>query len=152
MYDSDNMKSTVVPFRNGVMLSILASYADSNDCNTIVYGAHMGDHAIYSDCTNEFNDAMKSTIRFGTDNNVELFAPFINEDKNSICRIGLDLGVNYSKTWTCYVGKEEPCGKCGSCSERIEAFLTNNFEDPLYTKDGWKNAVEFYNKVSNETT
>lgn len=148
MYDQDNMKSTVVPFRNGIMLSVLASYADSNECDTIIYGAHEGDHAQYPDCTHEFNNNMKEAIKFGTHNNITLFAPFISKDKNDICGIGLELGVDYSKTWTCYVGDNTPCGKCGSCVERNEAFLTNNSKDPLYSDDDWKRAVEFYNSVS----
>lgn len=148
MYDQDNMKSTVVPFRNGIMLSILASYADSNNCDTIIYGAHTGDHAQYPDCTLTFNRSMEKAIYFGTHNKIELVAPFMEINKNDICKIGLSLGVDYSKTWTCYNGKEKPCGKCGSCVERNEAFLTNNSKDPLYTDEDWEHAVNFYNEVS----
>lgn len=148
MYDAENMKSTVVPFRNGIMLSILASYADSNNCDEIIYGIHQGDHAIYPDCTDEFNDSMSDAIKYGTYNEINVSAPFLDTNKNGICNIGLGLGVDYSKTWTCYVGQDKPCGKCGSCVERNEAFLTNNSKDPLYSEDEWKKAVEFYNSVS----
>lgn len=149
MYNADNMKSTVVPFRNGIMLSILTSYADSNSCDSIIYGAHAGDHAQYPDCTPEFNKGIESAIYHGTHNKIKLIAPFMNMNKNDICKIGLELNIDYSKTWTCYNGKEKPCGKCGSCVERNEAFLTNNSKDPLYSENEWKCAVDFYNKVSN---
>lgn len=147
-YSNNNMKSTVVPFRNGIILSILTAVAETEDCDIILYGAHSGDHAIYPDCRVEFVNNMVKAIEEGTYNKIQMQAPFINYNKISILKEGIELGINYSKTWTCYKGGKEPCGKCGSCVERTEAFIKNNKIDPLYkTQDSWQEAVNFYYKV-----
>lgn len=146
-YADENMKSTVVPFRNGIILSILAAIAEAEKCNYILYGAHAGDHAIYPDCRPEFEQAMAQAIKYGTYEEATMSAPFVHLNKISILERGIKLGVDYSKTWTCYKGGEEPCGKCGSCVERTEAFLENNLRDPLYLSDeSWERAVDFYTK------
>ena len=132
-YTAENMKQTVVPFRNGVMLSLAIAYAENIKATTVFYGAHGGDHFIYPDCRPEFEQAMSLAGQLGTFNKVKLRAPF-NEmglDKTGIVSLGLKLNVPYENTWTCYEGKNKPCGKCGACNERAEAFSKNGVVDPL---------------------
>ena len=130
-YASENMKQTVVPNRNMVMLSIAAAYAMSNKATKLFYGAHSGDHAIYPDCREEFVEAMKNVIRIADWNPVELKAPYSNIDKGDIVKKGIELKVDYSLTRTCYNSGEKACGKCGSCTERLEAFAKAGITDPV---------------------
>jgi len=130
-YQQENMKNTVVPFRNGIMLSILAGYAESYDFKYIVLGSHSGDHHIYPDCRPEFNNYIRDAIFHGTTNNVIVSAPFENKNKESIIKLGLELKVPYELTYTCYIGREKSCSVCGSCQERLEAFKNNNTIDPI---------------------
>ncbi len=131
-YEQENMKKTIVPFRNGILLSIAAGLAESRGAGTIYYGAHSGDHFIYEDCRKEFVDAMSQAIKLGTMNKIEIKAPYWNLNKISILKKGLKLEVDYKKTWTCYSPKgQKSCGKCGSCQERLEAFRKNKIDDPL---------------------
>lgn len=146
-YEEDNMKSTVIPFRNGLFLSILASYAEANEIQTILLGNHGGDHAIYPDTRGSFIDGMTKAIKEGTYQQVDIIAPFTDISKSDICRIGLKLNVPYKYTWSCYKGYDEPCGKCGTCIERTEAFLDNNTTDPSYSKNDWNQAVIEYNRI-----
>jgi len=120
-YADESMKSTVVPFRNGIMLSIAAGIAESNECKKILIGNHFGDHAIYPDCRKSFIEPMNDAIKNGTYEGVEILAPYTEIDKTQIAQIGKKLGVDYSKTWTCYKGLDHHCGVCGSCVERKEA-------------------------------
>lgn len=120
-YQSENMKSTVVPFRNGIMLSIAAGIAESNGYKKIMIANHAGDHAIYPDCRGKFIDAMNGAIRNGTYEGIEIYAPYTNITKAGIATIGKKLGIDYTKTWSCYKGGKYHCGKCGTCIERIEA-------------------------------
>ncbi len=129
-YEDDVMKKTVVPFRNGIMLSIAAGFAESRGANAIVIAAHAGDHAIYPDCRPAFMDAQAEAIRLGTYAQVEVLRPFIAMDKTAIIRRGVELGVDFSHTWSCYVGGEIPCGECGTCVERREAFQNAGHVDP----------------------
>lgn len=129
-YEAKTMKATVVPFRNGIMLSIAGGYAESKQANGLVIAAHTGDHAIYPDCRKEFMDAMGDAIRFGTYAEVQLLRPFIAMDKAAIAKRGHDLGVDFSMTWSCYVGGEIHCGECGTCVERREAFMLAGIPDP----------------------
>lgn len=133
-YTDENMKSTVVPFRNGIMLAIAAGVAESMECGGIVIAAHAGDHAIYPDCRPGFMAAMQQAIAAGTYNNVQVLAPFIQKNKGDIVRIGHRLGVDYAHTWSCYCGGEEHCGKCGTCVERKEAFALAGVTDPTCYK------------------
>lgn len=130
-YNEENMKQTVVPNRNMVMLALATSYAISLGAKKVFYGAHSGDHAIYPDCRPEFVDAMKALIKIADWHEVELEAPFIDMDKGDIARLGMKLGVDYNDTWTCYKGGETPCGKCGSCVERLEAFQKVTMADTV---------------------
>lgn len=130
-YSSENMKNTVVPFRNGILLSIAAGYADSEGIEHLLIGAHAGDHPIYPDCRPYFLNKMKEAIQTGTSNTVHLKFPFQHMTKIKIVSIGLKLGVPYEMTWSCYEGQDGPCLKCGTCVERLEAFTKNNMKDPL---------------------
>ena len=129
-YTAENMKSTVVPFRNGIMLSIAAGFAESNDCDVLVLGNHSGDHAIYPDCRPEFIDGIGAAISAGTEKGIKIVSPFCNMSKTDIVKLGYKLGVDFSLTYSCYKGKEKHCGKCGTCTERIEAFTQAGVKDP----------------------
>lgn len=129
-YDDENMRSTVVPFRNGIMLSIAAGLAESNDLGYIMMANHAGDHTIYPDCRPEFVDALSHATEAGTYNNVRVLAPYTHLTKADIVRRGLALGIDYSKTWSCYRGGETPCGTCGTCREREEAFRIAQTPEP----------------------
>lgn len=129
-YTAENMKSTVVPFRNGIMLSIAAGFAESQDCDVLILGNHSGDHAIYPDCRADFIDGIKKAISAGTAKNIEVVSPFCNITKTDICKLGQEMGVDYSLTYSCYKGGEKHCGKCGTCTERIEAFRDSGVPDP----------------------
>lgn len=120
-YDDENMKSTVVPFRNGIMLSIAAGVAESHGLKNVLIANHGGDHSIYPDCRPEFIDAMNKATIAGTYLDINIVAPYTNISKADIARRGLQMGINYDETWSCYKGDDEPCGKCGTCYERMEA-------------------------------
>lgn len=120
-YASENMKSTVVPFRNGIMLSVAAGLAESFGLKKVMIANHSGDHAIYPDCRPEFIGSMKAAISDGTYEHVELLAPYTSMSKGEIALRGKELGVDYSHTYSCYKGGEHHCGKCGTCVERREA-------------------------------
>jgi len=129
-YEEQSMKKTVVPFRNAIMLSIAAGFAESREANGLVIAAHSGDHAIYPDCREDFLRSMGDAIRLGTYAEVELLRPFIAMTKADIARSGQGMGVDFSKTWSCYVGGDTHCGECGTCVERREAFLVADVPDP----------------------
>ena len=124
--------STYVPFRNGLFLSSAASIALSRDCGVIFYGAHADDAAgaAYPDCTPEFNRAIGEAIFEGSGKQLQIEAPFVRMTKAEIVKTGLELGVPYELTWSCYEGGETPCGKCGTCIDRAKAFAANGAEDP----------------------
>lgn len=127
---------TYVPFRNGLLLSIATAYADSifpNEEVEIYYGAHADDACgnAYADCSPEFAEAMDKAIRLGTYNKISVCRPFINCNKSEVVKKGLELGVPYELTWSCYEGKEKQCGKCGTCIDRKKAFEDNNVVDPV---------------------
>ena len=128
-YDDENMKSTVVPFRNGIMLSIAAGVAESNGLKYVMMANHGGDHTIYPDCRPEFVSAMSEATRLGTYPGIEVLAPYTGITKSDIARHGKALGIDYVETWSCYKGGEHHCGKCGTCRERIEALADAGIED-----------------------
>lgn len=129
-YEEATMKQTVVPFRNGIMLSVAAGFAESAGAHGVVIAAHAGDHAIYPDCREEFMRAMGDAIRLGTYAAVEIFRPFIHLTKAQIVAEGNRLGVDFAKTWSCYKGLDLHCGACGTCIERREAFMLSGIPDP----------------------
>ena len=128
-YDEENMKSTVVPFRNGIMLSIAAGMAENNKLHYIMLANHAGDHTIYPDCRPEFVEAMNKAVHAGTWNGVELLTPYTHLTKAEIAMHGKALGMDYSETWSCYKGGEHHCGVCGTCRERKEALAQAGIED-----------------------
>lgn len=133
-YADDNMASTVVPFRNGIMLSIAAGIAESEGLDTILLASHAGDHAQYPDCRVEFNTAINQAIHTGTDYKVSIAAPYSDMTKREIAELGQSLDVDFNDTWSCYkADSDEHCGKCGTCVERVWAL--RGF-DPTVYKDG----------------
>jgi len=131
-YEEGNMKLTVVPNRNMIMLSLAIGYGVSIKADAVYYGAHSGDHAIYPDCRKEFVEAMQKVATLCDWHELELKAPYLDMDKGDIVIRGvMELGVPYEDTWTCYKGLEKACGKCGSCQERLEAFEKAGVEDPV---------------------
>ena len=128
-YSSDNMASTVVPFRNGIMLAIACGIAESNGLRRVMIANHGGDHNIYPDCRPSFIDAMSKAMSNGTDTNVTVWAPYTNITKAEIARHGKTLGIDYSKTWSCYKGGTVHCGKCATCIERREALQAAGIQD-----------------------
>jgi 7-cyano-7-deazaguanine synthase len=140
-YEAESMRLTVVPGRNTLMLSFAMAYAESltllhekkygrPGSATVYFGAHAGDHHIYPDCRESYVECFDSMARLATEAKVSIWAPFIDKTKGDILGIGKTLGLDYANTWTCYKGGERPCGKCGSCNERAEAFAENNMVDP----------------------
>lgn len=128
-YADNNMKSTVVPFRNGIMLAIAIGIAESNNLDQVFIANHGGDHTIYPDCRPEFINAIDAAATAGTYNNVKVIAPYTKITKSDIARIGKRLGIDYAETWSCYKGGEVHCGKCGTCVERKEALAEAGIED-----------------------
>lgn len=133
-YDEENMKSTVVPFRNGIMLSIAAGLAENSSLQYIMLANHAGDHTIYPDCRPAFVEAMSQATKAGTWNGVELLTPYTNITKADIVRRGMKLGINYDETWSCYKGEEKPCGVCGTCREREEALRDAGYYNQIVNR------------------
>lgn len=133
-YNDETMKLTVVPGRNMIFASIMAGLAESVGANQIALGVHSGDHHIYPDCRQEFIKALDSAIYLSSDRKVEIITPLLKDDKASILKRGLEdfkVPVPYHLTRTCYKDQELSCGKCGSCTERLEAFYNLGIEDPI---------------------
>ena len=134
-YNDDNMRSTVVPFRNGIMLAIAAGLAENNGLQYVMIANHAGDHTIYPDCRPEFISAMDAAINSGTYNNARILAPYTNITKADIARRGKLLKIDYSETWSCYKGGKVHCGKCGTCVERREALQLAGIDDTTEYED-----------------
>lgn len=139
-YSDDNMKVTVVPNRNMVLLSMAVAYAISEKADTVAYAAHAGDHAQYPDCREPFIAALSQAISLCDYNPPRLFAPFATRAKGDIVRLGSELSVPMHLTWSCYQGGDIHCGKCGTCVERAEAFYLARVNDPTVYQDStyWK--------------
>ena len=134
-YDDENMRSTVVPFRNGIMLSIAIGIAESNGLKYVMMANHSGDDAIYPDCRPQFVASMSEAARTGTYNSVEILSPYTNITKTEIALKGKAMGIDYSQTWSCYKGGEKHCGKCGTCRERREALREAGITDTTAYED-----------------
>lgn len=130
-YDKEKMKQTVVPNRNMVMISVAASLAIKNELDYLWYAAHSGDHEIYPDCRPEFIRKMAEVLSICDYHKINFEAPFQDLSKAEIIKVGLDMNLDYSNAWTCYEGKEKPCGKCSACLERAASFQANQVNDPL---------------------
>ena len=134
-YDEQNMASTVVPFRNGIMLSIAAGLAESWGLDRVYIDNHFGDHAIYPDCRASFIQPMHSAVYEGTSNHVSIEAPYTHISKGAIASHGKRLGIDYSETWSCYEGGDVQCGTCATCIERREAMQEAGIIDPTIYKE-----------------
>lgn len=128
-YDFDNMKSTVVPFRNGIMLAAAAGLAESHGLDTVMIANHAGDHALYPDCRKSFIDAMAAAVKEGTYEGIQVSAPYTLLTKTDIAIRGKRLGIDYSTTYSCYRGGEMHCGRCGTCRERRQALAEAGIVD-----------------------
>jgi len=129
-YEQENMKATVVPNRNMILLSLATAWAISTESELVSYAAHAGDHAIYPDCRESFAQSMNEAMQLCDWNAIQLHRPFVHLTKADICKLGSELQVPYENTWSCYLGGKLHCGRCGTCIERREAFYLADIEDP----------------------
>jgi 7-cyano-7-deazaguanine synthase len=134
-YAEDNMKATVVPNRNMILLSVATGWAISAGAESVSYAAHSGDHAIYPDCREEFAEGMNHVMGLADWQKVALDRPFVSLTKADIVKLGSELGVPFERTWSCYKGGELHCGRCGTCVERREAFYLAGVDDPTIYAD-----------------
>ncbi|WP_113907428.1 7-cyano-7-deazaguanine synthase QueC [Aliidiomarina celeris] len=130
-YAEANMKATVVPNRNMILLSLAIGFAASRGAGEVWYGAHSGDHAIYPDCRPEFVDKMNAVSLIANYEPIAVVSPFLHASKSEILAEGLAMNLNYADTWTCYNGREKACGRCSACRERLAAFAAHHAQDPL---------------------
>jgi 7-cyano-7-deazaguanine synthase len=131
--ESDEVPTSYVPFRNANLLSMAVSYAEANDCDAVFIGAHSEDYSGYPDCRPEFFDAFETMVDVGTkpETTISLEVPFVHDSKTEIARRGVDLGVPFEHTWSCYRAEEPACGTCDSCAFRLQAFQNVGVEDPI---------------------
>lgn len=134
-YAAENMKLTVVPNRNMLMLSVAAAWAIAEKADTIAYAAHSGDHAIYPDCREEFVSALNGALALADWHTVSIERPFVNITKGQIVKVGSVLNVPFEETWSCYKGGEVHCGRCGTCVERLLSFKEAGVIDPTRYED-----------------
>ncbi|MCC5854851.1 MAG: 7-cyano-7-deazaguanine synthase QueC [Idiomarina sp.] len=130
-YAEANMKATVVPNRNMILLSLAIGYAVSLEAKAVWYGAHSGDHAIYPDCRPEFVEAMNTVSHLANYEPIDVVSPYLYQSKADILADGLAMQLDYSRTWTCYNGRELACGHCSACRERLQSFAAHGVTDPL---------------------
>jgi 7-cyano-7-deazaguanine synthase len=152
-YADENMKATVVPNRNMILLAIASGYAQGIGAKYVAYGPHMGDFSVYPDCREVFVKSIANSIKLGTgwtDEGVVLIAPFLKMSKADIVGLGRTLAVPFERTWSCYNGQARPCLRCGTCVERTMAFRHNDMQDPALTLEEWLRAVEFAKSVGAE--
>ncbi len=131
-YDEENMKSTVVPFRNGIMLAVAVGLAESRGYDTVLLANHSGDHSIYPDCRPSFVDAIDKAAQAGTYEGIRIVSPYCGMNKRDIALVGHKIGVPFEKTYSCYEGRHSHCGVCGTCNERKEAL--EGFDPTDYEK------------------
>jgi 7-cyano-7-deazaguanine synthase len=130
-YAADNMKLTIVPHRNLIMLSIAAGIAEGLGITELYYGAHGGDHFIYWDTRPIFIEKLNEVLKLNDIKRVKIKAPFMYLDKGDIVALGKMYNVNFRDTMTCYKGEGKACGKCGACFERLEAFKKAGIKDSI---------------------
>jgi len=141
-YEDSTMKSTVVPYRNGIMLSIAVGYAESIGAERVLLASHKGDRAQYPDCREEFTRAVSEAAQLGTYTKVKIESPFNSLTKHEIVGIGLSIDAPMELSWSCYKGKDRPCLRCGTCYERAESFYMNNIKDPALSDEEWAEALK----------
>lgn len=141
-YEDSTMKSTVVPYRNGIMLSIAVGYAESIGARCVLLASHKGDRSQYPDCREEFTAAINEAAQLGTYTKVRIESPFNSLTKHEIVGIGLSIGAPMELSWSCYKGKDRPCLRCGTCYERTESFYMNNVKDPALSDEEWAEALK----------
>jgi 7-cyano-7-deazaguanine synthase len=129
-YQPDSMQQTTVPNRNMILLSLATGWAISNGYQAVAFGAHSGEYTPYPDCRPEFAVAMDKAARLCDWQPLRILAPFVNWSKSDIVRRGGELGVSFEETWSCYVGGETHCGRCGTCLDRKSAFEKSGVDDP----------------------
>lgn len=138
-YADDNMRATVVPNRNSIMLNIATGIAIAQKAHYVATGVHAGDHAVYPDCRPEFIESLTDTLLIANegfiDPEFEVYAPYVRIGKHDICKRGDEIGVPWNETWSCYVGGTDHCGRCGTCVERKEAFRLAEVSDPTIYED-----------------
>lgn len=135
--ESDEVPSSYVPFRNANLLSMAVSYAEANGCGTVYIGAHSEDFSGYPDCRPQFFKTFQQVINVGTkaETDIELKAPFVEWSKTDIAQHGLELGVPYEMTWSCYQAEAPACGTCDACAFRLQAFQNLGTKDPIEYAD-----------------
>jgi 7-cyano-7-deazaguanine synthase len=137
-YDEASLKTTVVPNRNMIFLALATAWAISNQFNTVAYGAHASDGAVYPDCREVFTKALQEAIYLADWHSVQLHSPFVQLDKSDIVRLGAQLNVPFANTWSCYKGETIHCGRCGTCIQRRLAFHSAAIDDPTeYAPDSY---------------
>jgi 7-cyano-7-deazaguanine synthase len=127
---SEFSQPIVVPFRNAIFLSVAVSYAAALCAGKVFYGAHGSDAANYPDCREEFYKSLEQTAKLGTEKSIQIQAPFCGVSKAEIIKVGLELGVPFELTWSCYLDGAKHCGKCESCVNRKNAFKQAGAADP----------------------
>lgn len=146
-YEEENMKKTVVPFRNGIMLSVAVGFAESHGASAVYYGNHAGDNTNYPDCRPAFVEAMGQAAVLGTFQGIEIRSPFVHLTKSDIAAKGIQIGAPLDIAWSCYRGQERPCLRCCTCVERIWAFHSAGLRDPQLTDAEWEDGVANMLKV-----
>jgi 7-cyano-7-deazaguanine synthase len=129
-YEEDSMQQTTVPNRNMILLSVATGWAISNGYGAVAFGAHSGEYTPYPDCRPEFAAAMDNAAQLCDWQPIRILAPFVSWTKADIVRRGAELGVPFQSTWSCYVGGEKHCGRCGTCLDRKSAFEKSGIDDP----------------------
>jgi 7-cyano-7-deazaguanine synthase len=133
-YTDESMRATIVPNRNAIVLDVAVAFAVIHQADAVAFGAHAGDHAIYPDCRPQFVERYAQMVRCANEGllveGFEILAPFLTQNKTDIVRLGIELGVPFERTWSCYRGNAVHCGTCGTCTERREAFRQNRISDP----------------------
>ena len=127
---TDFSQPIIVPFRNAIFLSVAVAYAISINSKYIFYGAQGSDAQHYPDCRKEFYNSFEQTARLGTNEELEIEAPFSNVPKSETIKLGTKLGVPFHLTWSCYLNLPKHCGKCESCINRKNAFNQSGLTDP----------------------
>ncbi|MCH6257616.1 7-cyano-7-deazaguanine synthase QueC [Puniceicoccaceae bacterium K14] len=138
-YEEVTMKSTVVPNRNMILISIATAWGIAKKVEAVAYGAHSGDHAVYPDCREPFAESLDKTIQQCDWHPIRLYRPLVNMSKAEIATLGMETGAPLDLTWSCYKGGDTHCGCCGTCVERREAFYLAGIADPTVYEDSAPN-------------